>query len=309
MSSVRGWPARACSVVDVHELAGGPFRTGGRCQETLSCQFDRVVDGFRPVTGDGTWATTAPWVRSLHANMPREALPRGIYDYDGAAIRFPRARSVKSSAAPSMSSLAASTRRSRASRTSQRSGMEGDVIITQDLFLYDILGEDAKPRGVLRAASGFCSSGTADGDRFCTASISASARAKRWASSASPARANRRSPGPCSVWSSWSPGRSCSTAPTLPRSTSTKESRTRARRRPSRTRRVAQPAHTIGRTSIEPILLHGLADSQQSARAMVHGVLDRVGLAAPARSTAIRSSFSGGSAPARRHRAFGRPQA
>jgi peptide/nickel transport system ATP-binding protein len=53
------------------------------------------------------------------------------------------------------------------------------------------------------------------------------------------------------------------------------------------------PRHTIGRILIEPILLHGLADSRQAARALVHGVLDRVGLS---RSTVERYSFelSGG---------------
>jgi len=39
------------------------------------------------------------------------------------------------------------------------------------------------------------------------------------------------------------------------------------------------PRHTIGRILIEPILLHGLAKDHASALAMVHGVLDRVGLA------------------------------
>ncbi len=53
------------------------------------------------------------------------------------------------------------------------------------------------------------------------------------------------------------------------------------------------PRHTIGRILIEPILLHGLADSQQAARTIVHGVLDRVGLS---RGTVDRYSFelSGG---------------
>ena len=53
------------------------------------------------------------------------------------------------------------------------------------------------------------------------------------------------------------------------------------------------PRHTIGRILIEPILLHGLADNQRSARSMVHGVLDRVGLS---RGTVDRYSFelSGG---------------
>jgi len=53
------------------------------------------------------------------------------------------------------------------------------------------------------------------------------------------------------------------------------------------------PRHTIGRILIEPILLHGLAKNQAEARAMVHGVLDRVGLA---RGTVDRYSYelSGG---------------
>ncbi len=38
------------------------------------------------------------------------------------------------------------------------------------------------------------------------------------------------------------------------------------------------PRHTIGRILIEPILLHGLAADQAKARALVDGVLDRVGL-------------------------------
>jgi len=38
------------------------------------------------------------------------------------------------------------------------------------------------------------------------------------------------------------------------------------------------PRHTIGRILIEPILLHGLAKSHAAALALVHGILDRVGL-------------------------------
>ena len=38
------------------------------------------------------------------------------------------------------------------------------------------------------------------------------------------------------------------------------------------------PRHTIGRILVEPILLHGLAKSHAAALALVHGVLDRVGL-------------------------------
>jgi ABC-type glutathione transport system ATPase component len=53
------------------------------------------------------------------------------------------------------------------------------------------------------------------------------------------------------------------------------------------------PRHTIGRILTEPVLLHGLANSRQAALALVHGVLDRVGLS---RGTVERYSYelSGG---------------
>jgi ABC-type glutathione transport system ATPase component len=53
------------------------------------------------------------------------------------------------------------------------------------------------------------------------------------------------------------------------------------------------PRHTIGRILIEPVLLHGLAKDRAGALALVHGVLDRVGLS---RATVDRYSFelSGG---------------
>jgi ABC-type oligopeptide transport system ATPase subunit len=53
------------------------------------------------------------------------------------------------------------------------------------------------------------------------------------------------------------------------------------------------PRHTIGRILIEPVLLHGLAKSQEEALVLVHNVLDRVGLS---RRTVDRYSYelSGG---------------
>ena len=53
------------------------------------------------------------------------------------------------------------------------------------------------------------------------------------------------------------------------------------------------PRHTIGRILTEPVLLHGLAQDQAAALALVQGVLDRVGLQ---RNTVERYSFelSGG---------------
>jgi ABC-type oligopeptide transport system ATPase subunit len=53
------------------------------------------------------------------------------------------------------------------------------------------------------------------------------------------------------------------------------------------------PRHTIGRILIDPVLLHGLAQSQEEALVLVHNVLDRVGLS---RRTVDRYSYelSGG---------------
>jgi ABC-type glutathione transport system ATPase component len=53
------------------------------------------------------------------------------------------------------------------------------------------------------------------------------------------------------------------------------------------------PRHTIGRILIEPILLHRVARNRQTALALVHGMLDRVGLS---RGTVDRYSYelSGG---------------
>jgi peptide/nickel transport system ATP-binding protein len=53
------------------------------------------------------------------------------------------------------------------------------------------------------------------------------------------------------------------------------------------------PRHTVGRILTEPVLLHGLADNRKTARALVDGVLDRVGLS---RGTVDRYSYelSGG---------------
>jgi peptide/nickel transport system ATP-binding protein len=53
------------------------------------------------------------------------------------------------------------------------------------------------------------------------------------------------------------------------------------------------PRHTIGRILVEPVLLHGLAKNHRDALALVHGVLDRVGLS---RRTVDRYSYelSGG---------------
>ena len=53
------------------------------------------------------------------------------------------------------------------------------------------------------------------------------------------------------------------------------------------------PRHTIGRILIEPVLLHGLAESRAAALDLVHGVLDRVGLS---RASVDRYSYelSGG---------------
>jgi peptide/nickel transport system ATP-binding protein len=53
------------------------------------------------------------------------------------------------------------------------------------------------------------------------------------------------------------------------------------------------PRHTIGRILTEPLLLHGFADSRRGALALVHGVLDRVGLS-PATVDRYSFELSGG---------------
>jgi len=84
---------------------------------------------------------------TLHANNPREALSRcesmitmggflaSVADHSRDDLRLDRR---DHSGRP-----ACATRSRRITHITEVMGMEGDTIITQDLFLYDMVGEDA----------------------------------------------------------------------------------------------------------------------------------------------------------------------
>jgi len=83
---------------------------------------------------------------TLHANMPREALSRleSMITMGGYALP---SRTIREMIVGSIDVVIQAARLRDGSRRithiTEVIGMEGDVIITQDLFLYDILGEDA----------------------------------------------------------------------------------------------------------------------------------------------------------------------
>ncbi len=83
---------------------------------------------------------------TLHANMPREALSRleSMITMGGYALP---SRTIREMIVGSIDVVIQAARLRDGSRRithiTEVVGMEGDVIITQDLFVYDILGEDA----------------------------------------------------------------------------------------------------------------------------------------------------------------------
>ncbi len=83
---------------------------------------------------------------TLHANSPREALSRleSMITMGGYALP---PRTIREMIVASVDVIVQAARLRDGSRRithiSEVMGLEGDVIITQDLFLYDILGEDA----------------------------------------------------------------------------------------------------------------------------------------------------------------------
>jgi len=83
---------------------------------------------------------------TLHANMPREALSRleSMITMGGYALP---SRTIREMVCGSIDVIIQAARLRDGSRRithiTEVMGMEGDVIITQDLFVYDILGEDA----------------------------------------------------------------------------------------------------------------------------------------------------------------------
>ena len=83
---------------------------------------------------------------TLHANMPREALSRleSMITMGGYALP---SRTIREMIVGSIDVVIQAARLRDGSRRithiTEVVGMEGDVIITQDLFVYDIVGEDA----------------------------------------------------------------------------------------------------------------------------------------------------------------------
>jgi pilus assembly protein CpaF len=84
---------------------------------------------------------------TLHANSPREALSRleSMITMGGFALP---SRTIREMIVSSVDVVIQAARLRDGSRrithVTEVMGMEGDVIITQDLFVYDIVGEDEK---------------------------------------------------------------------------------------------------------------------------------------------------------------------
>ena len=83
---------------------------------------------------------------TLHANSPREALSRLESMITMGGYSLP-SRTIREMIVSSIDVVVQAARLRDGSRRithiSEVLGMEGDVIVTQDIFLYDILGEDA----------------------------------------------------------------------------------------------------------------------------------------------------------------------
>jgi len=84
---------------------------------------------------------------TLHANSPREALSRIESMITMGGYSLP-SRTIREMVVSSVDVIIQAARLRDGSRrithVTEVMGMEGDVIITQDLFVYDILGEDAQ---------------------------------------------------------------------------------------------------------------------------------------------------------------------
>jgi pilus assembly protein CpaF len=83
---------------------------------------------------------------TLHANMPREALSRLESMITMGGYSLP-SRTIREMICASIDVVIQAARLRDGSRRithiTEVIGLEGDVVITQDLFVYDILGEDA----------------------------------------------------------------------------------------------------------------------------------------------------------------------
>ena len=84
---------------------------------------------------------------TLHANTPREALSRIESMITMGGYSLP-SKTLREMIASSIDVIVQAARLRDGSRRithiTEVLGMEGDVVITQDLFIYDILGEDAE---------------------------------------------------------------------------------------------------------------------------------------------------------------------
>jgi pilus assembly protein CpaF len=84
---------------------------------------------------------------TLHANSPREALSRLESMITMGGFSLP-SRTIREMIVSSVDVVIQAARLRDGSRRithiTEVMGMEGDVIVTQDLFVYDIVGEDEK---------------------------------------------------------------------------------------------------------------------------------------------------------------------
>jgi pilus assembly protein CpaF len=84
---------------------------------------------------------------TLHANSPREALSRLESMITMGGFSLP-SRTIREMIVSSVDVVIQAARLRDGSRrithVTEVMGMEGDVIVTQDLFVYDIVGEDEK---------------------------------------------------------------------------------------------------------------------------------------------------------------------
>jgi pilus assembly protein CpaF len=93
---------------------------------------------------------------TLHANSPREALSRLESMITMGGFSLP-SRTIREMIVASIDVIIQAARLRDGSRrithVTEVLGMEGDVVITQDLFVYDIVGEDANGRLIGRHRS------------------------------------------------------------------------------------------------------------------------------------------------------------
>jgi pilus assembly protein CpaF len=93
---------------------------------------------------------------TLHANSPREALSRLESMITMGGFTLP-SKTIKEMICTSVDVVVQASRLRDGSRRithiTEVMGMEGDVIITQDIILYDIMGEDANKRLIGRHRS------------------------------------------------------------------------------------------------------------------------------------------------------------